>query len=87
MPGYTVIDSLFQTPLPPIQRGIQRYNGSFTQTEKNKKIWIWIKNTVEEKKNLDQCAMLQMTSSHNTNWDGDMENRLQPGEEVGDTAV
>lgn len=31
--------------------------------------------------------MLQMTSSHNTNWDGDMENRLQPGEEVGDTAV
>lgn len=38
MPGYTDIDSLFQTPLPPIQRGIQRCNCSFIWTGKNKKV-------------------------------------------------
>lgn len=67
MPGYTDIDSLFQTPLPPIQRGIQRCNCSFIWTGKNKKIDLDKKHrkkkkaTLHKMANLDHCAMLHMT--------------------------
>lgn len=33
------------------------------------------------------CAMLHMTSSHNTEGDGDTEGRIQPGKEAGDIVI
>lgn len=37
--------------------------------------------------NLDQCAMLHMTSWHNTEGDVDMEGRRQPGKDAGDVVI
>lgn len=91
MSGYTANGSLFQTTLPPIRRGIQKYNCSFSWTGKNKKIDVDKKHRKKKKKkatlhkmaNLDNSAMLHMTLSHNTEGDGDMEGRIQPGGDWG----
>lgn len=45
------------------------------------------KATLHKMVNIDQCAMLHMTSRHNTEGDGDMEGKIQPEKEVGDIVV